>query len=183
MTTQLLDPAVGRAEVAAGLRTIAAAQVRLARLEAELDERLDAVRRRYDRRVAALRERVLRLTGELEAHCRASRDAILPPGRKSLATTFGVVGFRKAEAVVRLRDELSDEDACRLLRRAGLDGLVRVKEAPDRNAVRRSLLEGRVTGEQLRQCGLELAEGEERFHCKVYSTALEAAAEPGRGRR
>jgi phage host-nuclease inhibitor protein Gam len=148
----------------------------LSKVQAELDEALDAVRRRYDRRLGLMRRRLSDLLSKLEAYCRANRHAVLPPGRKSLVTPFGVIGFRKGEAALGLRDGLSEADVSRQLRAAELGELVRVKEAPDRPAIRKALSEGRVDGEQLLQCGIELTEGPERFHCKVEAGPPAGAA-------
>ncbi|MHC5034516.1 MAG: host-nuclease inhibitor Gam family protein [Planctomycetota bacterium] len=176
MATELLEGKAPCAAVIGELRRIAATQVRLGRAQAELDEALDAVRRRYDRRLGLMRRRLSDLLGKLEAYCRANRGAVLPPGRKSQVTPFGIIGFRKGEASLELSDGLSEDDVCRLLRAADLGELVRVKEAPDRPAIRKALSEGRLDGEQLRQCGIKLTEGQERFHCKVEAGPPAGAA-------
>lgn len=182
MTTELLAPAAARAQVAQKLRRLARAQVRLERVQAELDEQLDAVRQRYDGRVASLQDRLSRMLADLEAHCRGEREAILPPGRKSLVTPSGEVGFRKGEPTVRLCEGLAEEEVCRLLRAAQLAELVRAKEAPDKPAVRKALRDGRVSREQLRRCGLELADGRDRFYCKVGHGGPNGLAGAGRNR-
>lgn len=172
MAVELLNAAGPRAVVAEKLRRIGRAQSHLERLQAELGRDLDAVRRRYDSRVASLQNRTAQLRADLEAHCRAERRAILPPGRKSLSTPFGEVGFRKAEPAIRLREGFTDGEVCRMLRQAKLDHLVRVKDSPDKQAVRKALSEERVNLEQLAQCGLEAVEGLDRFHCKIRQDAL-----------
>ncbi len=169
-----------RTHVVRTLRDIAVARARLDRLQAQLEEELDAVRRCREARIAALQGRFDRLLGELQGFCRARRDAILPPGRKTLVTPLGEVGFRKAEPVLRLCAGVGEEDVCRLMRRARLDALLRVRETPDRAAVYKALEEGRLTREQLRRCGLELAGGEERFHFRLREDAGHA---PGGSRR
>ncbi|MHC4788202.1 MAG: host-nuclease inhibitor Gam family protein [Planctomycetota bacterium] len=179
MNTGQLNATDPRAGVEAGLRCLAGAQVRLKKLQAEMDEAVDAVRRRYDRRIGALEERARRLREELESLCRTDREAVLPAGRKSLKTPYGVVGFRTGESLVRIRDGMSAPAVCRLLRRAGLGDLVRVKESPEKTAVRKALQQGRLGRDQLEDCGLQLVEQGERFHCKVRLAAADETAWPG----
>ena len=167
MTVQTLAPPAARARVGAHLRRIARLELDLAAAQTELDEVLEAARRRHGPRVEQLRNRLSRQAAELEQYCRAERHVLLPPGRKSLVTPFGEVGFRKGEAAVVIREGASDEEACRRLRAAGLDVLIRVRAAPDKAAVRRALAQGEVSEARLRSCALEVVEGEERFHCRT----------------
>jgi len=183
MAAKLLKTPSARSQVVEKLRGIAVAQARLERLRAQLEEELDAVRRCQDRRIAGLQGRVERLLADLEALCRAERDLILPAGRKTFVTPHGEVGFRKCEPVIRVRDGLGEGDVCRLLRQARLESLLRVREAPDKAALHKALAEGRLSCQQLRRCGLELDEGEERFHCKLREQASEGSPALGGGRR
>jgi len=183
MATTLLRAPSPRSQVAEKLRGIAVAQARLERLRAQLEEELDAVRRCQDRRIGALRARVERQLAELEAFCRAERGVILPADRKTFVTPHGEVGFRKSEPVIRVRDGLAEEDVCRLLRRARLKGLLRIKEAPDKPALHKALCEGRLSPGQLGRFGLELEEGEERFHYRLREQTSEGSPAPGGGRR
>jgi len=166
-------PASGQARrvVAESLRRIGRLQERIDGLRRELARRVDAVRTPYERRIGALEGRLERRRADLEAYCRGRRDELLPPGRKSLRTPFGEVGFRLAEPSVRLRPGRDESAVCRLLRRAGLEELIRVTERPDRRAVRAALDAGRVTRRLLARCGLELVPGGERFHCNPRAGA------------
>jgi len=172
MPAETCNAAGARAAVVEKLRRLGRAQSRLERLQTELNVQLEGVRRRYDRRITALQSRATELRADLETYCRARRDAILPAGRKSLTTPHGEVGFRKGEAAVCLRDGLAEAEVCRVLRTAGLGGLVRVRECPDKVAVRRALAAEQVTLEQVRRCGLDLVEPPPRFHCKLRLDAL-----------
>ena len=176
MTEQTLAPAAARAGVGARLRRIARLELNLAAAQTQLEEVLEAARRRYGPRVEQLRGRLSGHAAELEQYCRAERHVLFPPDRKSLVTPFGEVGFRKGEATVTIREGASDEEACRRLRAAGLDALVRVREAPDRAAVRRALAQGEVSEARLRSCALEVVEGDERFHCRTAPGLGEGAA-------
>jgi len=172
MPAKTCNPARARAAVAEKLRRLGRVRLRLETLQSELNAQLEGVRRRYDRRIAALQSRTNELHADLEAYCRAHRDAILPPGRKTLTTPHGEVAFRKGEAAVCLRDGLTEAEVCRLLRTADLDGLIRTREHPDKVAVRRALAADEVTLEGIRRCGLDLVETPPRFHCKLRYDAL-----------
>ncbi len=172
MSAETCNAAGARAVVAEKLRRLGRAQSRLECLQTELDAELEGVRRRYDRRIAALRSRGGELRADLEAYCRERREAILPAGRKSLTTPHGEVGFRKGEAAVCLRDGLTEAQVCRLLRNAKLGELVRVTEHPDKLAVRRAFAAQEVTLEQVRRCGMDLVEAPPSFHCKLRHDAL-----------
>jgi phage host-nuclease inhibitor protein Gam len=161
------------------IRRLAALQRRRARLESAQDAELDAVRRRYSRRLTALHERAGVLEAELEGLCRRHRAAVFPAGRKSWVTPFGKVSFRKAEPRVELQPSLEDAEVCRLLRRSRLGRLVRVLERPDRSAMRRELAEGRLSAARLERCGLAVTQPPERFRLTVAREP--AAVGPGEG--
>lgn len=173
MATAVLPVANARAAVAARLRRMARVKAQLESLCAELDRRLADVRRRCEGRITTLRERLDALEGELEALCRGHRADVFEEGRKSYRTPCGEVAFRKAEPVVQVRDDLTDADVCRLLRRSRLGRLIRTRESPDRQAVRRALAEAEVTHVRLERCGLVLVEAPEHFRCTT-AMALDA---------
>lgn len=172
MATETLPIARPRSAVAAKLRRMAGVQARLDALSAELEQKLDVARRRYADRIGTLDQRLRDLTCELEAICRAQRDAVFADGRKSYRTPHGEVAFRKAEPAVRVRDGLTDTEVCRLLRRSRLARLVRTKESPDRPAIRKALAEADVTADRLERCGLDLAEQAEHFRCRISHPGL-----------
>jgi phage host-nuclease inhibitor protein Gam len=175
MVTQPPPSSAARLKVAQRLHAIGLAQARLETVQTALDEELDTLRRRYASRIAALQGRLSRLLADLEGFCRSKREYILPAGRKCLATPFGGVAFRKSDAVLRLCEGVTEDEACRLLRAARLASLVRGREALDRPAIYRALGEGRVGEKQLRRCGLEVEEGPDSFHCKVRRCLFDAA--------
>jgi phage host-nuclease inhibitor protein Gam len=172
VSTELLTPVAARGRVAEKLRRIVALQARLDGLQAELEGQVADVHRRYDRRIAALRDRSTRLMQELEQTCRAERDGLFPPGRKTLSTPFGDVGFRRSEPAIRLSPDATQSEVCRRLGEARLDDLVRTTEAPDKPALRRAIKQGRLAAAELGRFGLELTGGGERFYCRL--------GEPGR---
>jgi len=162
------------------LRRIARVRVQLDEAQAQLQAQLAAVRQGFSRRIEAYRARMTRLHDQLERFCREHREDILPPGRKTLATAFGEVSFRRSEAQIRVRDGLEGDDVCRLFKAAGLHSLVRVTEAPDKAAVRSALRDGGISAGQLRDCGLEVVHGPDRFYCKVRTDALVRVGEGDR---
>jgi len=179
MATATLPIARPRSAVAAKLRHMAGVQARLDVLSAELEQKLDVARRRYAGRIGTLQQRLRELTCELEAICRAQRDAVFADGRKSYRTPHGEVAFRKAEPAVRVRDGLTDSEVCRLLRRSRLARLVRTKQSPDRAAIRKALAEADVTADRLERCGLELTEQAEHFRCRISRPGLPAGRAVG----
>jgi phage host-nuclease inhibitor protein Gam len=181
MTENAVDSVPSAGAVGRRIGRIAAVEMRLAALQAELDQALDAVRRRYDSRACVLRRRLACLTGELESFCRAHRSTILPPGHKTLATPFGEVGFRKADATVALAHGMTADEVCVRLRRARLSRLVRVSYALDRPAIRRAFADGRAAADRLARCGIALEQPPDSFRYKVRRepAAVGASGEGG----
>jgi phage host-nuclease inhibitor protein Gam len=161
-----------RALVARRLRRLASLQSQLDACRAEMAQEAALVSRRYTEREAALQARVEEQLADLERRCRHGRDSLFPPGRKTLSTPFGEVAFRKADPSVATVEGVAEDDACRLLRQAGLAAFVRVLEKVDRAAVRSALRRESVTPAELGRCGLVLLEGPERFYCKVWQHGL-----------
>lgn len=149
------------------LRRMAHDRVRLDALEAELARERQELEARYERRLDARRNRLDRMRDELETYCRRHRQEIFPDGRKSLETPLGKVGFRRSGASVRLQSEVDRGEASRRLERLGLERFVRIRRSPDRRALNRALREGELTRDLLADCGMEVVEGAESFHCAV----------------
>jgi phage host-nuclease inhibitor protein Gam len=167
-------------EAAERIRRVASLRLRAARLESEQEAELDAVRRRYARRLATVRERADAVEAEIEAFCRRHRQAVLPEGRKSWATPFGTVSFRKAEPRVEFQAGLDDADVCRLLRRSHLGRLIRVAERPNRSAIRRELAGSRLSAARLERCGLVVTRQPDRFRLTVAREPAALASAGGR---
>jgi len=136
-------------------------------LESELNARLDAVKGLYAPRIAALGGLIARLREDIEAFCRAERNALTNGAAKSLSTPYGKVGFRNTAGQLVWNDGLDAEAVCRELRRRDLGCLIRVSEEPDKLAIRRALESGEVNAETLAQCGVRVKDAEERFFCTV----------------
>ncbi len=159
------------------LRAMARAQARLDELEAELARERQRLHARYEHRINARRDRLARMEQKLESYCRQHREAIFAGGRKSLKTPLGRVGFRRSGPSVRVRPGVDRITACRRLARAGLDRFLRVRRSPDRRALNRALREGELRIDRLEDCGLEVLNSTESFHCTVYG-----AGDDGGGR-
>ena len=84
-----------------------------------------------------------------------------------VAVAHGEVGFRKAEPAVALAEGIDEAAVCRLLRKARLGRLVRVKQRPDRASIRKALAEGDVDAARLRRCGVELMDLPDHFRCRL----------------
>ena len=179
MAAETAEVLEARSTVTDRLRRLATAQARLDALSAELEAELQAVRRRRDGAIARLQRRVDGMLSELEAYCRAERDAVLPEGRKSLVTSFGEVSFRKAEPSLVMEDGAGEEEVCAALKARDLGDLVRARESVDRRALRKALDEGRLGDRALRRIGLKLVEKEDVFGCKIRRDALVAVGGQG----
>jgi phage host-nuclease inhibitor protein Gam len=180
MTEHAAESVPSAEAVGRRLRRIAAVELRLAALRADLDRALDAVRRRHDARLSAVSRRLARLTDDLELFCRTHRAAVLPPGRKTLATPFGEVGFRRAELAVVLAEGATAADVCAHLRRARLGRLVRASYCLDRPAIRRAAADGGVALDRLARCGIALEQPPDSFRYKVRREPAAIGA-PGEG--
>ena len=167
MSGQSIPTVPPRRAVCETLRRMAGAKGRLDLLQADMERELEAVRRRYRGRLRPLEGRLRALGEQIEALCRAERDQVFPDGRKSFATAHGEVGFRKAEPAVALAEGMDEAAVCRLLRKARLGRLVRVKQRPDRASIRKALAEGNVDAARLRGCGVELVDLPDHFRCRL----------------
>ncbi|MFO7955888.1 MAG: host-nuclease inhibitor Gam family protein [Candidatus Brocadiia bacterium] len=154
------------------LRLVARTKARLEGLRAEAQEELSKVAARYDGRIAALERRLKNLTDRLEGYCRRHRGEVFSDGAKSLEAPCGRLGFRRSGPRLRLQEGVDGAAACRRLREAGMPRFVRVKERPDRRAMLRDVREGKLDPAALRECGLVLHEGEERFYCSTNTDSL-----------
>jgi len=147
------------------LLRIGRSQRELHRIEAERDAELEAVSNRYAVRIARRRETILSLSRDLRDFCERHRHRLMPSGRKSLQTPIGAkVGFRTTVPSIVPLDGYSEDDVCRLLVAAHREDLLRVRQMPDRAAIRKLHGAGALTREDLRKLGLTLTEAREEFY-------------------
>jgi len=175
MSTQTIPATKAKSVLREKMALLARKQLELERVEAELNTRVEALKGLYAGRIASLQSTVENMRRGIERLCRRERDALLGESARSLRTPHGRVGFRRCAARVALRDGADEAKVCAALRGRGLDELVRVKESPDRGAIRRAHEEGDLGDELLAECGLHVVEGEENFYC-----VLEKAEGAGR---
>jgi len=146
------------------LRGIARKERELERLQAEMEARIEEVRRRYAAAIAGRVRAIERLGEELRCFCERNRECIVRLSRKSLRTPTGRVGWRMRRASVVLREGYTEQRVCGLLCDAGRSELVRVERRLDRQAVWRVFAAGVLSGSQLRELGLDLSEPREEFY-------------------
>jgi phage host-nuclease inhibitor protein Gam len=75
------------------------------------------------------RERVTELAGLLGAYAEYSREELFNEDKKSVQLPFGIFGYRKSTKITVRKTTLE------LLKKLGLDGCVRTKEEPDKEAM------------------------------------------------
>jgi len=151
---------------AAGLmRRLARVQAQSERMEAELNGRLDAVKGVYAGRMSALATARRAVLEALERHCRANRVELMHGGAKSFRTAYGRAGFRLRPVQLIATPDQDEELICQRLRERHLSHLVRVRETPDRPAIRKALDSGQMGEGLLAQCGLRLGGRDEAFFC------------------
>ena len=167
---------IARAVVARKLRLIARAQTELELLQAEFDDQLQQLKARYERPITSVEGRLQRMRAGLERYCRQNRRILIPHDRKSLETAFGQVGFHRLPHRVLVKDEMRPEEVCRRMRQAQLGEFIRITERPDRSGLRRAVMEGRITKDQLDPCGLQFVEGQDSFQCVPRPAWPECAA-------
>ena len=176
MHTQTIAASKAATVVTGLMRRLAKVQAQRDRLEAELNARLDAVKGLYARRMDALDRSGSTVGAALERHCTSNRAELMPDGSKSFRTAYGRVGFRLQPLQVILSEGLDEEQVCRRLQDSGLDRLVRVRQGPDRAAIRKALQSGELQQARLQQCGVGLGGGQEAFFCMLDKVGIKDGA-------
>jgi len=85
------------------------------------------------------------------------------------------VGFRSGAGQVCIDGDGDEQQVCRRLREEGLGRFVRVREEPDRPAIRSALACGEASESLLAQCGVRVERGDERFYCLLDGAGREVA--------
>jgi len=148
-------------------------QQELDALQAEMDQRIAAVRAEYGERLQGRAETITALERELNEVCEAERGTLLDGDARSIETLFGRVGWRKGRDSIKLRDEVSEDEVAGKLARRGYDALVKVKRTVSRSAVLAALNAGRITERVLSAVGLLLEPGEDRWYYEVNASAVQ----------
>lgn len=127
-----LKPMAGKLEtiedVNLALRDIGLARKELDAIDTDALKRIAEVKTDAAKRGEALRNRIAETAGKIQAYAEYNR-AELFRDRKSVELSFGVIGFRKSTKISVKKTTLE------LLRKLRLDGCIRVKEEPDKDAM------------------------------------------------
>lgn len=142
-------------------------EIAFARAEAEL-------KTEFEGRLAPLRKRRDELVANLEAACRAARDALFTEGIQSLKLAFGKVSFRTNPDRLGFKDGLGEEDVLKRLPPA-LRAYIRTREFLDKAGLKAAAGQGKVSTQDLGRAGLEIVKGEEAWTVKPDQDAVRAA--------
>ena len=148
-----------------GLRQIGEIDREIGRLEAGLNEAIDALKADYDAKADPLIARKKRLEKDIEEFACANRDEFAK--RKSRTLTFGEVSFRIVNKVKPL-SKWTWKSVVERLRVMRMDRYLRVKYEADKEAMQAALL----CGEDLGQLGVRLCT-QDVFGYKVNTEQLD----------
>jgi phage host-nuclease inhibitor protein Gam len=124
-----------REEAAQVVRRVGEIRRDLARLEADMNDRVAGIKASYEAGANVLRAELEREMTGLQTWCEANRAALTEGGRvKSADLGTGVVGWRLRPPSVRI---VSAERIIDMMKTLGLARYVRVKEEVDREAILR----------------------------------------------
>lgn len=112
---------------------IGVAQRNRVRLEADLNDRIAALKEEYEKQAQPLKETIEDLTRGLQTYCEAHRDELTSDGKvKFHRFGAGEVNWRKKPAKVTLRKV---DDVIERLKALNLDRFLRVKEEVNKEAM------------------------------------------------
>jgi len=157
---------IGREELARKQFRLGKKILELERIERQMQQRIDEVKREYSDRLERRRETIEKLERDLRLACEDSRDRLLTGQKKSVDTLYGRVGWRSQPDRIALQGGVSSNDAAERLENAG-HPLVRVRKKPDKSALKEALKDGDITVKTLETCGLEFREGGEDWYYEV----------------
>jgi len=175
MVTSTMSPKRAVGLLTARMRQLAHKEGELRRLEGELNARLEAAKGLYTDRLTTLQNAVDALRDQTEAFCCAQREVLFGGAARSVQTAYGRAGFRRSGIRLRLDDAQDAESVCAGLRGLGLDRFVRVREEPDKAAIKSALGSGEVEDSLLARCGIHAERDAERFYCVLDRVQGEGA--------
>lgn len=164
--TDAVDYAVPQSldDAAAAVAEIGRCQRERDRISAEMNDNLAAVRAEYEAMAKPPAARIAELTQGVQVYCEAHRDALTKDGKtKTARLATGEVSWRMRPPSVNVR---GGEAVTAMLRKLGLDRLLRIKTEVDKTAVLRE--PDVIAGVK----GLSISQREE-FVIKPDSTELE----------
>jgi phage host-nuclease inhibitor protein Gam len=131
-----------RGEFDQAVDQIARKEVERRRLEAQRDAQIQDVQERDNPAIDALKGEIDALATKAEAYAKENRAELLPVGRQSAETPLANFGFRWGnKTLVLLSNRWSWEGVVSSLRKAGLEGFIRVKEEVAKDAAKDELSE------------------------------------------
>ena len=164
-------PAVKNLEEADSvLARIAALKRNLSLIEAAMNDEIDSAKRRASEEAEPYTAEIFTLEQALSRFA-AYNKAEMFTKRKSLDLTFGVLGFR-ASSKLRLLPKHTWDSVLQALHDDGRTDLIRVKEEPDKEALKSR------TPEYLKALGCRIIQ-EDIFFYELAEQALSPAAVPG----
>ena len=104
----------------------------VARLEADMNDELTAIKGRFEVQAAPLKAQVKALTEGLEIWCAAHRETIVAPGTKTADLGTGKVSWRLKPASVRITGV---DAVLESLQRLGLQRFIRTKQEINKEAM------------------------------------------------
>jgi phage host-nuclease inhibitor protein Gam len=111
------------------LKEIGMLEHEIAAIDAEGDKRIADIKAETARQGGTLRKRIVDLTASLGVYAEYNRDDLFKD-KKSVDLVFGSIGFRQSTAIHIRKTTLA------LLKQLGLLHCVRVKEEPDKEAMK-----------------------------------------------
>ncbi len=161
---------IGREGVDRELYLLGRDELVLEDLQTRLNEEMDEVKHRFARGIARLQGKITVRAEALRLVVEDSRADLLPGKRKSLKVLFGRVGFRQQPERVALVRGRTASGVAEELTITGYQELVRMRQEPDKPAIKAALADGRVDGATLRRHGLHIVPASEDWW---YETAHE----------
>lgn len=122
---------------------IARLEVERRKLEAARDQQIQEVQDKHNPAIVQRKQEIDALATKADAYAKEHREELLVAGRQSGETKLSFFGFRWGnKTLVLLSNRWSWDGVIDSLRKAGLDGFIRVKPEVDKDAVKDQLAEG-----------------------------------------
>lgn len=145
-----------RNEFDAAMDDIAAMTVELRKLEAERDEKVQAVQEQFNDDIRDVKQKIRGLAAQGEKYALAHRADVLIDGKKSGETSLAVFGFRTGQpTLVTLNRKWTWTTVIEALRSQSLEQFIKTKETPDKDA-----LKAHLADEQLASVGCRVRQTE-----------------------
>ncbi len=156
-----------RGEAAAHVRTIGDTARAIARIEADMNDRLAAIKEEHEARAAPFRDLVVSLTDGLRTWCDANREALTDGGKRKFADLgTGRVEWRNLPPKVTIRGA---DDVLAAIKTLGLP-FVRTKEEIDREAMLKAPEKARLVP------GVTIGSEGETFAVEPFEAEIEGRA-------